>query len=533
MVGDHVYLRQNVCVRPLVARWNATEQLIPPLQAALNLKNVQIELLESYLEAPEYHWRAARTPALMGGPWVDVEPGRVAEVERQLAGLLRTQKSRLQLAADVESLDALLRERAKGGSLVSLYALVPQSLRGYVELVYDAAHQAAARYLEPLLYRSSHYDTSLQSIALSLIHTDRRAAQFTTPVLESDPAFCLRVPFSHPLLDELFSMKARVGDFGALCEQFALDRDQAATFRALFGSAPPAPPVRTEVGPGVRIRYFGHACVLVETGQCSVLFDPVISYDYSASPHRFTYRDLPERLDFIALTHVHKDHLNLETLLQLRHRANAIVIPKNGGGAIQDPSFRLMLAAIGFRNIIELERLEPLGLPGGGELMALPFLGEHGDLDIQSKAAYLLRFGACATLCAADSANVESALYDVLRPSLGEIDVLFLGMECVGAPLTTTYGGILLRPLSRSFDQERRTTGSDYAGAMGIIDRVRPKHVYIYAMGLEPWLGHLLPIEANRDARGVHDSDRVVAECRRRGIVASRPHCALELVLPS
>src|SRR5687768_10057907 len=39
------YLRQNVCVRPLVARWLATEQHIPPIQSALNLKNVLLELL--------------------------------------------------------------------------------------------------------------------------------------------------------------------------------------------------------------------------------------------------------------------------------------------------------------------------------------------------------------------------------------------------------------------------------------------------------------------------------------------------------
>jgi L-ascorbate metabolism protein UlaG (beta-lactamase superfamily) len=283
----------------------------------------------------------------------------------------------------------------------------------------------------------------------------------------------------------------------------------------------------------VRIRYFGHACVLFESGGTSVLIDPVISYDYPGGPHRLTYRDLPDRIDYVAITHFHKDHLNLETLLQLRSRTDTIVIPKNGGGAIQDPSFRLMLSMIGFRNIVELDRLEALAIAGGGQIVAIPFLGEHGDLDIQSKSAYVIRLAGTTTLCAADSSNVEPALYDRLKDHVGEVDVLFLGMECVGAPLTTTYGGILLRPLPRNFDQERRTTGSDYEGAMGIIDRLRPKQVYIYAMGLEPWLGHLLPIEVSRDAKGVLESDRVVAECRRRGLAAARPYCSMEVVLSS
>jgi L-ascorbate metabolism protein UlaG (beta-lactamase superfamily) len=530
MYGDQVFLRQNVCVQPTVARWNATEQLIPPLQSALNLKNVQLEILRSYVDSPDYHWQAAHTPSLMGGPWVDVEPTRATEVECFLAATVREQKSRLQLADDIETLDRLLRENAKGGSLVGLYQQVPESLRGYVELVYDAAHQPSARYIEAMLYRSPHYDSSLQSIGLSLIFGDHRAPQFTTPLLEKDPVLCLRVPFAHPALDMLFAMKYRSGDFDSLCDHLGLAESEIGKFRDFFAPTLPSVPARDARAPGVRIRYFGHACVLFEAGDVSILVDPLVSYDNPSGPRRFTYCDLPDRIDYVAITHFHKDHLNLETLLQLRGKSDAIVIPKNGGGAIQDPSFRLMLAAIGFRNIIELDRLETLAV-SGGEIVAIPFLGEHGDLDIQSKSAYLIRLDGTSTLCAADSANVEPALYDRLQEHVGEIDVLFLGMECVGAPLTTTYGGILLRSLPRNFDQERRTTGSDYVGAIGIIERLRPKQVYVYAMGLEPWLGHLLPIEASRDAKGVLESDRVVAECRRRGMIASRPYCAMEVVL--
>jgi L-ascorbate metabolism protein UlaG (beta-lactamase superfamily) len=514
---------------PLVARWHATEQLIPPVQAALNLKNVQLELLRSYLAGPEYHWKAARTPSLIGGPWVNIEPAKSAAVERFLATLEAEQKNRLKFAADVEALDRLLRDSAKGNGLTSLYKKVPDSLRGYVELAYDASNQPLARYFEALLYRSPYYEPSLQSIALSLLDSDHRVAQFTTPVLEGDSAFCLQLAFSDGALDELFAMKTQSRSFAEICHRVGTRNDKQEWFRTFFTTETPAPYRRPSVS-GVRIRYFGHACILFETDDVSVLIDPVVSYEYPGGPPRFTYRDLPDPIDFVVITHFHKDHLNFETLLQLRCRARNIIVPKNGGGAVQDPSFRSALQAIGFRNVIELDRLETLPLPGG-EILALPFLGEHADLDIQSKSAYLVRLGGHAIMCAADSANIEPMLYLHLHHLIGDIDVLFMGMECVGAPLTTTYGGILLRPLPRAFDQERRTTGSDYEGALGIIDQLRPKQVYVYAMGLEPWLGHLLPIDSSRDALGVTESDRLIAECHRRGIVARRPYCAMELVL--
>jgi L-ascorbate metabolism protein UlaG (beta-lactamase superfamily) len=530
MDTEPVYLRQNVCVKPLVAGWCATEQLIPPVQAALNFKNVYLELLSSYLAAPEHHWQAARTPALLGGPWVDVEPARAPRVREFLSWTERTLAEPLALADDVLALDRLLREEAKGGSLARLYPRVPGRLRGYVELGYDAAHQPSMRLIESLLYRSRYQVRSLQSLALVPLSGDSRAPQFTTPLLDDDPAVRLRRPFADEAFDELFTMKTRPRPFGAIRERLGVGEADAAAFRRLFTTKPPGPP-RNDDLPGLRVRYFGHACVLFETKDVSVLLDPVVSYAYAGGPSRFTHRELPERIDVVAVTHFHKDHLNLETLLQLRCRVGTLVIPKNGGGAVQDPSFRLAVQHLGFRHVVELERLEALPVPGG-EVTALPFLGEHADLDIQSKAAFLVRLGGTATLCAADSSNLEPALYAHLNEVIGDIDILFLGMECVGAPLSTTYGGILLRRLPRSYDQERRTTGSDYTAALGIIEVLRPKRVYIYAMGLEPWLGHLLPMDPDRDRLGVVESDRLIAECCRRGIAASRPYCADEILLP-
>ena len=43
-----------------------------------------------------------------------------------------------------------------------------------------------------------------------------------------------------------------------------------------------------------RVRYFGHACVLIETQDITILCDPLISYQHRAGIPRYTYADLPE-----------------------------------------------------------------------------------------------------------------------------------------------------------------------------------------------------------------------------------------------
>jgi L-ascorbate metabolism protein UlaG (beta-lactamase superfamily) len=89
--------------------------------------------------------------------------------------------------------------------------------------------------------------------------------------------------------------------------------------RTLFTQQPPAP-YEPYGGTGVRWRYFGHACILVENGDVSLLLDPVLSYTYESTISRYTYDDLPEMIDYVLITHNHQDHILFETLLQLRHR---------------------------------------------------------------------------------------------------------------------------------------------------------------------------------------------------------------------
>src|SRR5437879_7403614 len=119
-----------------------------------------------------------------------------------------------------------------------------------------------------------------------------------------------------------------------------------------------------------------------------MLLDPVLHYSYESDISRHTYLDLTDKIDYVLITHHHQDHVLFETLLQIRHKVKNIVVPRNGGGQLQDPSLKLLLEQCGFRNVIEATEMEDIKT-GNVRITALPFLGEHADLDIRSKMAWL------------------------------------------------------------------------------------------------------------------------------------------------
>src|SRR5262249_44096381 len=150
-----------------------------------------------------------------------------------------------------------------------------------------------------------------------------------------------------------FRTKREPMPFNGIRELLGLSKDDAALFRTFLTDEPPVPYASYD-GPGARWRYFGHACILLEMGGKSILLDPVLSYTYESKISRYTYDDLPEFIDYVLITHNHQDHILFETLLQLRHRIRKIIVPRNGGGALQDPSLRLLLKQCGFQNVVEL-----------------------------------------------------------------------------------------------------------------------------------------------------------------------------------
>jgi L-ascorbate metabolism protein UlaG (beta-lactamase superfamily) len=524
---DKLYLRPNVVVEPLVHHWYAWSHLIAPATAARNATERHLRIMDSFLQSPAAHAAAVKNPKMLGGPFMDLPDERIEDVKR-LA--VETRQSRLmELSRAICELDEMLRAQATGYSLEPLYPQIPAPLQGYVELVYDLRNNPSFRLIEPLLYKSPYYDSSAQTLMLSLISEDERPFVLSTPRFKEEGNVHLKIPFASEQVDQLFRLKDEPATFAQIKSMLNLANEDEEVFRSFLTTTPPQPYQKYE-GKGARWRYFGHACILLEAGGSSILMDPVLSYTYENSISRYTYEDLPPVIDCVLITHNHQDHLLFETLLQLRSRIGTIVVPRNAGGTLQDPSMKLILKNCGFKNVVEMEEMEELQV-GPLALTALPFLGEHGDLDVRTKMAYLARVNGHSLLFAADSCNISPKMYEHVQAQTGTVDVLFVGMECDGAPMSWLYGPLFTEKLERNKDQSRRLAGSNFERAIGIVDQFHCKEVYVYAMGQEPWLNYVMSVKYTEQSNPIIQSNKLIEGCRQQGMVAERLFGEKEILL--
>ncbi len=520
MGNSKLYLKPNVKAEPLFNQWYAWTYLIAPASAAMNIANLHLKIMKSYVGSPQVHASAVKNPAMLGGPFIDYDGGRVGEIRALIDQTSREQGHMIEFAQAVSLLDEILRNEAKGHSLEPLYEKIPPNLKGYVELVYDLNNNPSIRFIEGLLYQSNYYNPGSQSFSLSLIDSDDRAFALSTPRLPDEKCLHLYAPFSSSRVDCLFEAKHMPQTLGALQERLELGAGDGELFATFLTENEPPSPQKYE-GEGVRVRYYGHATVLLETKAVSVLLDPVISYKYDNGIDRFTYLDLPESIDYVLYTHGHQDHIMFETILQLRHRVKNIILPRSRGGSLEDPSLKLIFQHMGFKQVRELDEMESLEIEGGS-ITGIPFLGEHADCNVTSKIAHLISLKGKTFLFAADSNNIEPELYSRLAKVVGPLDVLFIGMECDGAPMSWLYGPLMTKRLDRKMDQSRRFSGSNYERGIGIVDNFRFKEVYVYAMGQEPWLTYVSSVRYTDESNPIVASKRLVDECRSRGIVAER-----------
>jgi|SRR5579864_1187053 len=531
MPEQPLYLKENVQVEPLIDHWYAWSHLIAPATAARNITERHMKIMESYISTPQVHAQAVKNPKMLGGPFIDYGGKRVDEIKALRDQIKRERAHLFELSQALATLDASLRAKAKGFSLQPLYAEVPEILRGYVELVYDLNNHPSFRLIEPLLYRSKYYDRSAQGLMLSLTTGDDRPFVLSTPRLPNDDLLHLRLPFDHESVDKLFQTKTTPRPFTAIKDMLQLNGNGKtdALLRSFLTETPPRP-CAPYTGSGVRWRYFGHACILIETGGVSMMFDPVLSYTYESDISRYTYQDIPDSIDYVLITHNHQDHILFETLLQIRHRIKCLVVPRTSSGSLQDPSLELLLRNAGFKNVIGLEEMGEI-ITGNGSITGLPFLGEHSDLNIKTKLAYLVKAGKHSLLFAADSCNIEPRLYQHLHREVGDVDAVFLGMECDGAPLSWLYGPLLTQRLERGMDESRRLSGSNFEQARSIVDEFRCKEAYVYAMGQEPWLNYIMSIKYTETSRPIVESNALIEYCRQRGIAAERLFGEKEILL--
>lgn len=520
--GELLYLAGDVQVEPLFNNWYVCMPMIAPSIAPMLVANSHLKILQSFIDDPDSHIELCQIPEMIGGPFVDYGHDRVPEIKDLMQRTIQEQQHMLDFAAAVKELNGILKEQAKGASLESLYPEVPDILKGYVELVYDINSNPSIRFIEGLLYDSKYYDKGSQSICLSKTNGDSRSFVLSTPRLDADDKLLLNIPFESRALDALFSTREHGRTLDEIAELLMLDDAQKQKLSIFLTSDKPKVNNCIDSNTNeVKIKYFGHASILIEHNMLSILTDPVISYEYDTEISRYTYADLPPVIDYVVITHGHLDHIVLETLLQLRYKINNIIVPKSGSATNVDPSLKMLLNNLGFESVVELDELESIAIAGRTDkITATPFLGEHHDLGIKAKIAYLLTINDKKIYIAADSNNIEPKMYEHILNKFGEIDVLFVGLECDGAPLSWFYGHLLHEPLDYDMDQSRKGSGSDFIRAKKLVDTLKCKSVYVYAMGLEPWLTFILSIADDANSLRNQQARKLVEECLKEGKIS-------------
>ncbi|HEX8528855.1 MAG TPA: MBL fold metallo-hydrolase [Cytophagales bacterium] len=521
MTEQLLYLKPNVVIEPLIDSWYAWPHLVSPATAAMNIVKRHVDIMESYLSNPEAHAQAVLNPKMLGGPFMDFGGGRLDEVQELMDKTKKDRACMFELAKAIRELNNTLQAEAKGYSMEACYEKVPDLLKGYVELHYDLNNTPSFRFFESLLYESKYYDENAQSVALWITNNDQRPFCLSTPRLAETDVIRLNIPFRSTAIDELAKMKRTPQPLNYIRGLFDIPAGQEALFETFF-TAEPHPTYNKYNGDKIRMRYFGHACILVETKEVSILIDPIISYyGYDSDVEHFSDSDLPDTIDYVMITHNHQDHILFETLLPLRHKIKNLIVPRTRGGRLEDPDLKLMFNRLGFHNVVELDELETLRF-ADTSITGIPFTGEHCDLNIQSKLCYHVNIGEFSLLFMADSRVVEPALYRHVQRKIGKVDVIFLGMECDGAPLTWLYGPLLTKKITRDQDNSRRLAGSDCRKGMSVVDIFAPGEIYVYAMGQEPWLEFISSLKYTDESNPIVQSNRLIEECTGRGIVAER-----------
>lgn len=514
--GEPRFLRSNVIIEPLVDRFYAWLYTVAPVQAAMNLTFVQIPMLEAYLQSPQDHIAATNNLAFRGGYFVGIEEARSSEVGSLVASIKRDRGTMLAFASAIAEGEELVRQNATGFDLTPLYRRLPSPLNGLVELAYDTNNQPSIRFLEPLVYSSSVHDERRQSVQLSLDQGVERPFILSTPRLPSPDALDLPLVFRHPGLEQLVKSRIQATSLGRLREALELDDAQAAHLDLLLDTRSSLASDR-HIDVGGRIRYFGHACLVLQTAQAAIVTDPFIS-TYNKSGDRYTFDDLPDHMDAVLITHGHQDHVVLETLIQLRGRVDAVVVPRSSRGNLSDPSIGKCLAQLDLP-VVEVDDFDEVPFPGG-KIIATPFLGEHCDLDVRGKSTYRVELAGKSVFIGTDSSGIDPMLYRYIRSHLGKADMAFLGMECDGAPLNWLYKALLTKPVSKKMSGTRKLSGSNAAQAAGIINELGADEAYVYAMGEESWQGHVMATTYDESTYQMKQIDEFLGWCADRGVAA-------------
>ncbi len=521
-----VYLKPDAIAEPLINNWYAWVQLISPISTGLNVKKRHIPIMQSFINSPLMHVAASKNPKMMGGPFINYGVEYVKDVEQLLNDTKSAQEKSLELADSIDELNQMLKKEATGYSMEPLYDKIPENLKGYVELEYDIYEKPTYRFIESMLYKSPYFEDQNQCVNLKTTQQDERPFMLSSPRFSEEDEVSFPFPFSSKKYDALFKSRVEPTTLEEIGKILEVDPNE---IKHLFTDKIPENYTPLN-GKEVRVRYFGHACILIESPSINILIDPILAYDTHAKPERFTFYDLPPVIDYVLISHHHQDHIQIETLLQLRHKVKNVVVGTNLKGQLQDPSLKLVLKSIGFNSVIELEELEEI-LFEEGKITGLPFIGEHHDLAIRSRLGYRIDINGHSITALVDSCNISPEIYQKVTEIVGQTDFLFIGMESVGSPLSWSYGSLLPEVVERDKDQSRRGRSCNAEEAKKLVKTIKAQQVYVYAMALEPWLQHILGIAYEEDSEQIIESTKLVEWCLSENIPSERLYGKSEFLL--
>ena len=298
------YLKPTIIAEPLIWGWYAWSYLIPPTTAGCYLSDRYLKIMQSYVQAPQIHAQAINNPELLGGPFIDLNGEKVDEIKKLIEDTQEQCKVLLGLSKSIKDFSRFLQSE-DGNSLENYYQKLPENLQGLVELVYDLNNNASIKLIEPLLYKK-YYTTTYQSITLSESLGDYRPFMLSTPNLKKNNQVTLNLPFNDKRLDLLFSMQNEPRSRKEIENLFDIEDNYKNLFLSFFSEKKPnINSDRNYNSDMVRIRYLGHACVLIQTDKVSILIDPVVSYNVPSQVPRFTIEDLPDVIDYVVLSLIH------------------------------------------------------------------------------------------------------------------------------------------------------------------------------------------------------------------------------------
>jgi L-ascorbate metabolism protein UlaG (beta-lactamase superfamily) len=511
------YLKSDVKMELLTGRWFAWPHLVAPVQHAMNIAFRHVPLMQSFVANPQVHIAAASDAALLGGPFLDLPASAVPEVKALLQATTTQFAELIKFARDFKAFDQSLQDGADGFCLSGFYDRLPESLAGVTELSYDLNNNPTLRVIEEIVYNYHLDNWSAQEICLSQTMDAKRKFFMSTPRVTAPGNVFAKIDFLAPSLDVISSMRTQEGSVEEISEALDIDVSQKDVFDNFFTTEAPDRNNPHYTGSDIRVRYFGHACVLLQSARTSILIDPTVTWDRDASDGRFTFTDLPDVIDYAVISHCHQDHFSPELLVQLRHRIRRIVVPRNNGGNIADPSMKLILQRLGYNNIDVVDAFDTINFEEG-EIISLPFSGEHADLNIHSKHTIFVTLKGRRFFFLIDSDAIDPGLYKLVTKIVGRPDAMFIGMECFGAPLSWLYGPLLTKPVSRRNDESRRLSASNSERAWRLVKDLGCSKAFIYAMGQEPWLRYLMGLEYQPDAIQLQQARNFVERCVEAGV---------------